>query len=100
MKRTLIACTVMLALVMIPRNSPASIITSAALGVSIGVLGGSMAMVLSNDPGGHTDYVTIGAGIGLACGIFLGISDVYTSFYHRETNREKLYGLRISLPIH
>ena len=109
MKRTIPTLTVMLALTVLPLRSHANILTSSALGLSVGIMGGTLAMILSNDPSGHTNYAAIGAGIGLACGLALGLSE-YTSppppslhgYYQdggqKGTEREHIYGLRFTLP--
>jgi hypothetical protein len=109
MKRGLVTLAVMFALIVTPMRSHANILTSAAVGLSFGIMGGTLAMILSNDPAEHTNYATIGAAVGFAFGLALGLSE-YTSpsspalsaFYEdggqKGTEREHIYGLSVNLP--
>jgi hypothetical protein len=109
MKRGLITLTIMLGMIVAPMRSDANILTSSALGLSFGIMGGSLAMILSNDPAGHTNYATIGAAVGFAFGLALGLSDyaspsspALSAFYEdggqRGTEHEHIYGIHVNLP--
>lgn len=109
MKRGLITLTIILALAVTPMRSHANILTSSAVGLSFGIMGGTLAMILSNDPDEHTNYATIGAAVGFGLGLALGLSDyaspsspALSAFYEdgsqKGSEREHIYGLRVNLP--
>jgi len=109
MKRRLISLMVFLALVVVPLRSPADVLTSAALGTSIGILAGSIALAFTQHPEDHLNYASIGAAVGFGFGLALGLSAYATpsspalnAFYEdgpqRGTEREHIYGIHITLP--
>jgi len=64
---------------------------------------GYLTTFFADNPADHyNNNVAIGAGIGFVAGLALGISGslkTSASFYQRDTNREKLYGLSINIPL-
>jgi hypothetical protein len=109
MKRGLIALMILLALVVIPLRSHADVLTSAALGTSIGILAGSIALAFTQHPEDHLNYATIGAAVGFGFGLALGLSDyaspsspALSAFYEdggqRGTEHEHIYGIHVNLP--
>lgn len=108
MKKFLIIASAVLCLVTAPLRSHAGVITTTLLGTSMGILAGSAAMAFSNDPGNHHSYAGIGAGIGLAAGLILGISGAVESndsrsfslgCYQDKSYRDNVYGLVFRLPL-
>jgi FtsH-binding integral membrane protein len=108
MKRMLLTMAVVLCLVTAPMRSHAGIITTTILGTSMGILAGSVAMALTHDPGDHRSYVGIGAGVGFAAGLILGISGAVESndsksfilnYYQNRSYRDNVYGLVFRLPL-
>jgi len=108
MKRTFLIPAVVLCLVAAPLKSHAGIITTTILGTSMGILAGSVAMALTQDPGNHHSYVGIGAGIGFTAGLVLGISGAIESndsksftvnCYQNKSFRDNVYGLVFRLPL-
>jgi hypothetical protein len=105
MKRTFITLAVIFSLIMIPLRSRADVLTTAALGTSMGILAGATAMALTGSPGDHTSYPGIGAGIGLACGLALGLSGTDSksftmNYYQNKSYRHEIYGIIFNLPLY
>jgi NhaP-type Na+/H+ or K+/H+ antiporter len=107
MKRSLIVLVLMSAIAFLPCRSSAEdvgpIFTTPLVGFTIGAMAGCLASFFSKDPEDHYNtYASVGAGVGFALGLALGISsvvDAKASFYHQDTVKEKLYGLKISFPL-
>jgi NhaP-type Na+/H+ or K+/H+ antiporter len=107
MKRFLVVLVLMAAIAFLPCRSTAEdigpIFTTPLVGISIGAMAGYLATFLTKHPEDHYNtYASVGAGVGFAFGLALGISTVVNaqaSFYQRETDKEKLYGLNITIPL-
>ena len=109
MKRVLISLAMILALVFVSMPSHAehgsigSLISTSLLGTSIGLLAGATTLVFTKDPGDHNDRIAYGAAIGFACGFALGlygmISPSYQSSVTRQGTTERVYGLRVYIPL-
>jgi hypothetical protein len=107
MKRSFIVLTLLFALTLMPCRSYATdagpIFSAPLVGATIGAMAGYLTTFFAKSPADHyNNNVAIGAGIGFIAGLALGISasqNASLSFYQRETNKEKLYGLNISIPL-
>lgn len=107
MKKSLAVLTIICAIAILPGKSRADdlgpIFTTPLAGIPIGALAGYLATFLTSDPSDHyNSYVSIGAGVGFACGLALGISSTVNptaGFYQINSGKEKLYGLHIRVPL-
>jgi hypothetical protein len=109
MKRFFISLALILVLVFVSMPSYAehggigSLITTSLLGTSIGILVGATTLVFTKDPGGHNDRLTYGAAIGFACGFALGLSGMISPTYNSSTTpggaKDRVYGLRVHIPL-
>ena len=107
MKRSLVVLVLVSAIAFLPCRSSAEdigpIFTTPLVGISIGAMAGYLATFLTKHPEDHyNSYVSVGAGVGFGLGLALGISSVVNaqaSFYHRDSDKEKLYGLNITIPL-
>jgi NhaP-type Na+/H+ or K+/H+ antiporter len=107
MKRSFIILTLIFALALMPNRSYAAdagpIFTTPLVGASIGAMVGYLTTFFAKNPADHyNSNVAIGSGIGFAAGLALGISGslkASASFYQRDTNKEKLYGVNINIPL-
>jgi hypothetical protein len=107
MKRCIIIVTLMFVLILQPYRSYAAdaspIFTTPLVGASIGAMVGYLTTFFARNPVDHyNSNVSIGAGIGFVTGLALGITGSQTasaSFYQRDTNKEKLYGVNINIPL-
>ncbi|HNQ85262.1 MAG TPA: hypothetical protein PLP82_10280 [Deltaproteobacteria bacterium] len=106
MKRSLLILAFIAALGVPPLAAQAAdagpVFTTPLLGMSIGAMAGFLASLVTGDPEEHSGYIGIGAGVGLAAGLALGISSMEhasAGFYRRESGREHLYGFSISIPL-
>jgi hypothetical protein len=107
MKRSFIILTLIFALALMPYRSYTAdvgpIFTTPLVGATIGAMVGYLTTFFAKNPADHyNSSVKIGAGIGFAAGLALGISgslNASASFYQRDTNKEKLYGLNINIPL-
>jgi hypothetical protein len=107
MKRSFIVLTLLFVLALMPCRSYATdigpIFTTPLVGVSIGAMVGYLTTFFAKNPADHyNSNVSIGAGIGFVAGLALGISasqNASASFYQRDTNKEKLYGFNINIPL-
>jgi hypothetical protein len=105
MKRSIIIVTLMFALALMPYRSYAAdagpIFTTPLVGASIGAMVGYLTTFFAKNPADHyNSNVAIGSGIGFVAGLALGISGsqkASASFYQRNANKEKLYGLNINI---
>ena len=106
MKRVLAVLIVVSAMAFLPCRSSAAdvgpIFTRPLIGMSTGAMLGFLAALVTGEPEDHGNYVAIGVGAGFVFGLAMGISgvlDASANFYQRETDREKLYGLNIVIPL-
>jgi hypothetical protein len=107
MKRSFIILTLLFALALMPSGSYAAdagpIFTTPLVGASIGAMVGYLTTFFARNPVDHyNSNVAIGAGIGFVGGLALGITGSQTasaSFYQKDTTKEKLYGLNITIPL-
>jgi hypothetical protein len=107
MKRSIIIVTLICALALMPCRSYAAdagpIFTTPLVGTSIGAMVGYLTTFFAKNPADHYNRnVAIGAGIGFVAGLALGIygsQKTSVSFYQRDTNKEKLFGLNINIPL-
>jgi multisubunit Na+/H+ antiporter MnhB subunit len=107
MKRSIIIITLLFSMTLMPYGSYAAdvgpIFTTPLLGATIGASLGYLTTLFSHHPTGHyNSNVSSGAGIGLVAGLILGIyglQNASASFYQRDTNKERLYGLNINIPL-
>jgi hypothetical protein len=107
MKRSLVVLVLVSAIAFLPCRSSAAdvgpIFTTPLVGMCAGAMVGYFATFLSQEPSDHYNtYVSVGAGVGFALGLVLGVSEVVNanaSFYQRETYRDKLYGFNITFPM-
>jgi NhaP-type Na+/H+ or K+/H+ antiporter len=107
MKKSIIIVILIFALALMPYRSYAvdagPIFTTPLVGTSIGAMIGYLTTFFAKNPADHyNSNVSIGAGIGFAAGLALGISGslkASASFYQRDTSKEKLYGLNINIPL-
>jgi hypothetical protein len=107
MKRFIIIVTLIFALALMPYRSYAAdagpIFTTPLVGAGLGAMVGYLTTFFARNPVDHyNSNVAIGAGIGFVAGLALGISGsqkASVSFYQRDTNKEKLYGLNINIPL-
>jgi NhaP-type Na+/H+ or K+/H+ antiporter len=105
MKRPLVVLVLVSVIAFLPCRSSAEdvgpIFTTPLVGITMGAFAGYLASLFSKHPEDHYNtYASVGAGVGFACGLALGISsvvDARASFYHRDTADEKLYGLNLSI---
>jgi hypothetical protein len=106
MKRAYIVLTLIFSLALMPHGSYAAdagpIFTTPLFGASIGAMIGYLTTYFARTPADHYNRnVSIGAGIGLAAGLALGISgsqQASVGFYQRDVCKEKLYGMNITIP--
>jgi len=109
MKKFIISLALILALVWVSTPSYAehggvgSLITTSLLGTSIGMLIGATTLAFTKDAGDHNDRLAYGAAIGFACGFALGlsamISPTYTSSVTPEGAKNRVYGIRVHIPL-
>ncbi|MGC9323538.1 MAG: hypothetical protein ACP5G0_02200 [Desulfomonilia bacterium] len=96
-----------LGIIVLPQGSQAEdslwpLVTVTALGASVGMLAGATALVFSNDPGEHGDWVAYGGGIGAACGFAIALTTVIPTITLNETpegRTNRTYGLVVRLPL-
>ena len=107
MKKSFIILTLIFSLTLMPYRSYAAdvgpIFTTPLVGTTIGAMVGYLTTFFAKNPADHyNSNVAIGAGIGFVAGLALGISgslNASASFYQRNTDHEKLYGLNINIPL-
>lgn len=106
MKRCIVILALVCAITCTPALSRAEglapIFTMPLLGASFGSMIGLIAFTYSDDPDEHYDYVAMGAGIGAAAGLVLGVAEVVgpqAGFYRRDTGHDTLYGFTITFPL-
>jgi hypothetical protein len=107
MKKSMMIVILIFALSLMPYRSYAAdagpIFTTPLVGTTIGASVGYLTTFFAKNPADHySSNIAIGAGIGFVAGLALGIPGslkASTSFYQRDTNREKLYGLNINIPL-
>jgi NhaP-type Na+/H+ or K+/H+ antiporter len=107
MKRSIIIVSLIFALALMPYRSYSAdagpIFTTPLVGASIGAMIGYLTTFFAKNPADHyNSNVAIGTSIGFVAGLALGISEsqkVSASFYQRDTKKERLYGLNITIPL-
>lgn len=107
MKKSILAVLVALAVFVLPCQSHAEsslkiVLWDSLLGAGIGALAGAATLAFVEHPGDHLNRIAQGASIGLLAGIGFGIYEVSPVFYTTvdpQGNRERVYGLRVSVPL-
>lgn len=107
MKKAFVTMALVLSLFALPSTSNAQsslevVLWDSLLGAGIGALVGAATLAFMDHPGDHLERIAQGASVGLIGGIAFGfyeISPVFYSSVDPAGNRERLYGLRVTVPL-
>ncbi|HON37518.1 MAG: hypothetical protein ACOX3E_15335 [Desulfomonilia bacterium] len=107
MKKAFVTMALVLSLFVLPSTSNAQsslevVLWDSLLGAGIGALVGAATLAFMDHPGDHLERIAQGASIGLIGGIAFGfyeISPVFYSSVDPAGNRERIYGLRVTVPL-
>ena len=107
MKKAFVTMALVLSLFVLPSTSNAQsslevVLWDSLLGAGIGALVGAATLAFMDHPGDHLERIAQGASIGLIGGIAFGfyeISPVFYSSVDPAGNRERIYGLRLTVPL-
>lgn len=107
MKKTILAVLIASAVFVLPCRSHAEsslevVLWDSLLGAGIGALAGTATLAFMEHPGDHLNRIAQGASIGLLAGIGFGIYEISPILYSSVDplgNRERVYGLRVSVPL-
>lgn len=107
MKKAFVTMALVLFLFVLPSTSNAQsslevVLWDSLLGAGIGALVGAATLAFMDHPGDHLERIAQGASIGLIGGIAFGfyeISPVFYSSVDPAGNRERIYGLRVTVPL-
>ena len=107
MKKAFVTMALVLSLFVLPSTSNAQsslevVLWDSLLGAGIGALVGAATLAFMDHPGDHLERIAQGASVGLIGGIAFGfyeISPVFYSSVDPAGNGERLYGLRVTVPL-
>jgi len=107
MKKAFVTMALVLSLFALPGTSNAQsslevVLWDSLLGAGIGALVGAATLAFMDHPGDHLERIAQGASVGLIGGIAFGfyeISPVFYSSVDPAGNRERIYGLRVTVPL-
>jgi NhaP-type Na+/H+ or K+/H+ antiporter len=107
MKKAFVTMALVLSLFVLPGTSRAQsslevVLWDSLLGAGIGALVGAATLAFMDHPGDHMERIAQGASVGLIGGIAFGfyeISPVFYSSVDPSGNRERVYGLRVAIPL-
>jgi len=107
MKKALVSIALVLSLFMLPCTSHAEsslevVLWDSLLGAGIGALVGAATLAFMDHPGDHLERIAQGASVGLIGGIAFGFYEISPVFYTSVDpagQRERLYGLKVTVPL-
>jgi NhaP-type Na+/H+ or K+/H+ antiporter len=107
MKKAFVSIALALSLFVLPGTSHAQsslevVLWDSLLGAGIGALVGTATLAFMDHPGDHLERIAQGASVGLIGGIAFGFYEISPVFYTSvdpSGRKERLYGLRVTVPL-
>ena len=107
MKKLIVTLSLALALFALPARSHAGssleiVLWDSLLGAGIGALVGAATLPFMEHPNDHLNRIAQGASVGLICGLGFGLYEISPMFYTQTTpsgKKERIYGLRVTIPL-
>ncbi|MBN2297184.1 MAG: hypothetical protein JXM72_01250 [Deltaproteobacteria bacterium] len=107
MKKIIITLSLLVLLFALPARSHAGssleiVLWDSLMGAGIGALAGAATLAFMEHPNDHLERIAQGASVGLICGLGFGIYEISPMFYTTTSpsgKKERVYGLRVNIPL-